>query len=311
MYPAFGASSIFARLDWSHRFLYSGMDMKGIIVAAGYGTRFLPVTKTIPKEMLPLLDKPSIAFIIEEFITSGIEEILIISSRRKKSLEDYLDREMELEALFTREGNREALELVRPYPAHFTIVRQTEMLGTGHALLLARGFAAGEPVVVAYPDDIHFGDEPLTAQLTERYRETGKTVLATLFDPPELNRYGVLSLDEEGTGVTDIVEKPAPGTEPSREASIGRYLYTPEFFSLLQEGWEKHLKSKRTGEYYHTYALKRLMTMGKVTYCRTRGERLDTGTPAGYLRAILRYAARDGRYASVLQEEAARLKDVL
>ncbi|MGC9311748.1 MAG: sugar phosphate nucleotidyltransferase, partial [Sediminispirochaetaceae bacterium] len=109
--------------------------MKGLIVAAGYGTRFLPVTKTVPKEMLPLITKPSIAFIIEEFLSAGIEEIVILSSRRKKSLEDFLDREMELEGVFSREGSREKLARIEPYKANFAFVHQQEMRGTGHALL--------------------------------------------------------------------------------------------------------------------------------------------------------------------------------
>ena len=139
--------------------------MKGVIVAAGYGTRFLPATKTIAKEMIPLIDKPSLAFIVEEFIDSGIEDILIISSRRKKSMEDYLDRETELEELFRREGKNEQLKKIEPYPANFSFIRQKEMRGTGHALLQVKPWLQGEPAVVAYPDDLHFGEVPLTEQL--------------------------------------------------------------------------------------------------------------------------------------------------
>ena len=141
--------------------------MKGIIVAAGYGTRFLPVTKTIPKEMLPLLTKPSISFIVEEFVASGIREILIISSRRKKALEDYFDREMELEGVFQAESAKEKLEAITPLGANFYFVRQQEMKGTGHALLLAKTFVGEDPCVVAYPDDLVLGPKPLAAQLIE------------------------------------------------------------------------------------------------------------------------------------------------
>lgn len=132
--------------------------MKGLIIAAGYGTRFLPVTKTVPKEMLPLINKPSIDFIVEEFIASGIREILIITSRRKKVMDDYFDREIELESVFEREGKTDKLEAVKPHEAEIFFKRQTEMKGTGHALLQAKAFIGDNPFVVAYPDDLHFGE---------------------------------------------------------------------------------------------------------------------------------------------------------
>lgn len=272
--------------------------MKGLILAAGYGTRFLPVTKTIPKEMLPLVDRPSIAFIVDEFIASGIKDIVIITSRRKKALEDYFDREMELENVFAAEGARGKLDAIKPPEAHFTFIRQQEMLGTGHALLAAQSAIGSDPFVVAYPDDLHFGDPPLTRQLIDTYDQTGCTVLSTIHNPPNLERYGILDIADDGFHVKDIIEKPLPGTEPSKEATIGRYLYTPEIFEFLEEGWKKHTG----GEYYHTYALKKLMDSGQVVYRQCEGERLDTGAPAGYLRAILRYAATVPEYREVLEE---------
>lgn len=278
--------------------------MKGVIVAAGYGTRFLPVTKTIPKEMLPLIDKPSIDFIIEEFVDSGIDEILIITSRRKKALEDYLDREAELEAVFAAQGAEAKLSKIKPPAAKVFFVRQQEMRGTGHALLSARPFVGSEPFVVAYPDDLHFGNPPLAKQLIDLYEKTGCSVLATMHDPPDLNRYAALALAEDGLHVTDIVEKPAPGTEPSREASIGRFLYAPGFLEALAEGWEHHTGA---GEYYHVYGLKKQMDEGKVVHCRFSGDRLDTGAPEGYLRALVRYASGRPEYLSVLEEEISRL----
>jgi UTP--glucose-1-phosphate uridylyltransferase len=285
--------------------------MKGLIVAAGYGTRFLPVTKTIPKEMLPLIDRPSIDFIVEEFVRSGITEILIITSRRKKGLDDYFDREIELETVFAREGAREKTERIRSPEAEIFFVRQREMLGTGHALLLAEPFVGEEPFVVAYPDDLHFGETPLAAQLVSSYRDTGCSVMATIHDPPDLERYGIIALADDGLHVTDIVEKPVPGTEPSREATIGRYLYTPDIFPYLREGWDVHTASASSPgaskEYYHTYALKKLMQANRVVYRRTEGLRLDTGAPAGYLRAILTYAAGRPDLAEVLNDELRRL----
>ncbi len=277
--------------------------MKGIIVAAGYGTRFLPVTKTIPKEMLPLLTKPSIDFIVEEMIASGITDILIISSRRKKVMEDYFDREVELEEVFTREKAEKKLQTVAPPPANIAFVRQQKMMGTGHALLQVKPWVGSDPVVVAYPDDLHFGDKPLTRQLIEVYEKTKCSVMATIHNPPHLERYGVLELAADKFHVKAMVEKPAPGNEPSQEVSIGRYLYTPEFFDYLEEGWKKH----SGGEYYHLYALQKLMDAQKVVYKETEGERLDTGEPAGYLQALLKYAKTFPEYRAIIKEEAAGL----
>lgn len=273
--------------------------MKGLIIAAGYGTRFLPVTKTIPKEMLPILNRPSIDFIIEEFIASGITEIVLLTSRRKKCLDDYFDREMELEGVFAREGNEQKLSLIRPYDIQLTTVRQTEMRGTGHALLQARSAIGDEPFIVAYPDDLHMGKTPLSRQLISMYEKTGCSVMATLHDPPQLERYGVLELAEDNLHVKRIVEKPPKGSEPSREATIGRYLYTPEIFTYLQEGWERH----EGGEYYHIYALERLMEQDKVVFAPVEGLRLDTGSPEGYLRTIITYAKQDPKLLEVIKQE--------
>ncbi|MGB4572883.1 MAG: UTP--glucose-1-phosphate uridylyltransferase [Rectinemataceae bacterium] len=263
--------------------------MKGVIVAAGYGTRFLPATKTVAKELLPVGLKPSIAWIADEFVASGIRDIIIISSRRKKALEDYFDRDIELEDVFRREGRTDKLSLIAPPDARIAFVRQAEMRGTGHALLQVKNIVGNEPCVVAYPDDLHIGSPPLAGQLVDMYEKTGKCVLATIYEPGDVSRYGVVDPESDGVSVRSFVEKPARGSEPSHEVSIGRYLYTPEFFEMLEEGFAKHEK----GEYYHTYALDRMIGMGKVAFKRISGERLDTGEPAGYLEAILRNAAGD------------------
>ena len=276
--------------------------MKGIIVAAGYGTRFLPVTKTIAKEMLPLVTIPSIQFIVDEFVSSGITDIVIITSRRKKALEDYFDREIEMEEIFKREGKVDALARITPPKASIAFVRQQEMMGTGHALLQVKCWIGNEPCVVAYPDDLHFGSVPLAAQLVETYKKTGSSVMASIRVDGDVSRYGVLDVGEDGERVRAIVEKPAPGMEPApsnpelgHDVSIGRYLFTSEFFDLLEEGWLDHLaqaekEGKRPGEYFHIYALNRLMEAGRVVHRHADGQRLDTGEPAGYLEAILRYA---------------------
>ena len=271
--------------------------MKGLIIAAGYGTRFLPVTKTVPKELLPVGTKPSIAYIVDEFLASGIKEIIVVSSRRKKALEDYFDREVELEEVFRREGRADKLALVAPSAARVSFVRQAEMRGTGHALLQAKPFLGGEPCVVAYPDDLHIGTPPLARQLMAVHEATGKSVLATIHVPGDVSRYGVVGPGPDGRSVASFVEKPAPGTELSHEVSIGRYLYTPEFFDLVEEGWAKHGE----GEYFHTYALERLIAAGKVAFARTVGKRLDTGDRTGYLEAILEDAAADPALRPVLE----------
>ena len=272
--------------------------MKGVILAAGYGSRFLPVTKTVPKEMLPLIDKPSIDFIIEEFVASGIQEVLVVTSRRKKVLEDYLDREIELEVTFRLQGAKGKLEKIPPPEAQIFFVRQKEMLGTGQALLLCKPFVNEAPFVVAYPDDIHLGEPPLTRQLIEVYERTGCCVLATIHDPPDLERYGTIAIGADGLHVTDFVEKAPKGQEPSREASIGRYLYTPEIFPLLEEGWQRH----GAGEFYHTEALRALAQAGKVVFKRVEGERLDTGEPEGFFKSLLRYAETVPYLREILDE---------
>jgi UTP--glucose-1-phosphate uridylyltransferase len=277
--------------------------MKGAIIAAGYGTRFLPVTKTVPKELLPVGTKPSIAYIVEEFLASGIDEIVVVTSRRKKSLEDYFDREVELEEVFRREGRADKLARIAPYKAKVAFVRQAEMLGTGHALLQVKSLLGGGPCVVAYPDDLHLGSPPLARQLVEVYEKTGKSVLATVLEPGDVSRYGVVGPGPDGLAVASFVEKPAKGAEPSHEVSIGRYLYTSEFFDLVEEGWGKH----SGGEYFHTYALDKLIAAGKVAFKRVSGTRLDTGDPAGYLEAILSDAAADPALRPVLERFARRL----
>ena len=274
--------------------------MKGVIIAAGYGTRFLPVTKTVPKELLPVGTKPSIAYIVDEFLASGIDEIVVVSSRRKKALEDYFDREIELEEVFRREGKADKLALVAASRAKVSFVRQTEMRGTGHALLQVKPLLGGEPCVVAYPDDLHLGSPPLSRQLVELYEKTGKSILATVLEPGDVSRYGVVGPGPDGVSVCSFVEKPASGEEPSHEVSIGRYLYTPEFFDLVEEGWGKH----GGGEYFHTYALDRLIAAGKVAFLRASGQRLDTGDPAGYLEAILMDAAGNPALRPVLERFA-------
>ena len=214
--------------------------IKGVILAAGYGTRFLPASKTVPKELFPLIDVPAIDFTVKEFLESGIQDILIITSRRKKVLEDYLDHEMELEGILQQEKDRIKLEKITPLIANFHFVRQREMRGTADALNLCRCFCGDSPFVVAYPDDIIWSDKPCAKQLIEAYYETGQNVLTAQELPLEqdVSRYGVIDFSEKKNSiyqVKSLIEKPKKGTEPSRVVSLGRYLYTTDIFEELAE----------------------------------------------------------------------------
>ena len=191
--------------------------MKGVILAAGYATRFLPASKTIPKEMFPLIDRPVIDFIVQEMVDSGIEDILLVSSRRKKVLEDYFDREVELDSAFSKANSLEKLELIKPTSANIFTLRQQEMMGTGNALMLVEPFVQDAPFVVAYPDDIVMGNPPLTLQLIEAYKETGNTILTVEALPEEdISRYGVIDPVNEGEimEVRQMVESQIQGLSP-------------------------------------------------------------------------------------------------
>lgn len=263
--------------------------IRGVIIAAGYGTRFLPATKTVPKEMFPLIDKPAIDFIIDEFIESGIKDILIVTSRRKKSMEDYFDREVELESVFTRENDKKKLDLIKPREINIYFIRQKEMLGTGHAILICKDFIGNDPFVIAYPDDLIFGDPPLTKKLIDVYNETKSSVLAVEnLKDMDVSRYGVIDyeLDKGLLRVKSIIEKPEKGKEPSKMISVGRYLFTKELLNYLVEDYKSHQK----GEFYHINAINKLANSGKLFATEISGERIDVGDKIGYLNGIIKYA---------------------
>ncbi|MBF0288988.1 MAG: UTP--glucose-1-phosphate uridylyltransferase [SAR324 cluster bacterium] len=272
--------------------------MKGVILAAGYATRFLPASKTIPKEMFPIIDTPAIDYIVKEMVNSGIQDILIVSSRRKKSLEDYFDHEIELETTFTEAKKLDRLEKIEPIAANIFIMRQHYMMGTGNALMLVEPFVSGEPFVVAYPDDIVLGDPPLSKQLIDAYNKTGNTILAVQEVKEDVSRYGVI--DPEGTegvmGVRQMVEKPDPGTEPSHLVSFGRYLYTPDLFDILRQT----VDDAREGEFTQTEAINSMARVGKVSAVRFTGQRYDVGEPLGYVQTTIKLALQDKRYREEL-----------
>lgn len=258
--------------------------VKGVILAAGYGSRFLPVTRVVPKELLPIVDRPALDLVVQELAEAGIEDLLIITSRRKRAIEDWFDRDPELDALFP--AGRLAVPRVR---AHF--VRQAEMKGTGHALLLARAFVGDSPFVVAFPDDL-FGAPNCTAALIAAWRRTGCTVLSCGdLTGQDVSRYGVVDAVRDDAGelrVRGIVEKPAPGREPSHLVSWGRYLYTPDVFAALDAGFARHAQ----GEFYATDAIAALAAAGRVVAEVVPSPRWDTGDRLGYLQTVLDHALR-------------------
>ena len=262
--------------------------MKGIIIAAGYGTRFLPCTKTIPKEMFPLIDTPAIELIVNEFLKSGIKDILIVTSRRKKSLEDYFDREIELESYFKNKNDTEKLESIKPKEANLFFLRQKEMLGTGHAILICRNFIKDDSFVVAYPDDIIFSDVPLTKQLIDIHNETGGNVLAAEILKGDVSRYGVIDFQENNglLKVKRVIEKPKPGKEPTKLISVGRYLFTSDILELLKKEFNEH----KGGEFYQINSINKLADENKVFACMYKGERIDIGDKIGYLEGIIKYS---------------------
>jgi UTP--glucose-1-phosphate uridylyltransferase len=262
--------------------------VKGVIVAAGYGTRFLPVTKTIPKEMLPLYDKPIIDFILDEFEEAGIKDVIIVTSRRKKVLEDYLDKEVELENYFRENKKVELLNFIKPRSMNFYFVRQREMKGTGDALLGIKNLVSEDSFVVAYPDDVVLSKPGLTKRLIDLYSKTNKNVLAVRVENENLSRFGVIKPEYDGEFlfVQEIVEKPPVDRAPSNLVSIGRYLFKKELFDLLQKDFYNH---KGGGEFYHINAINTMCKNKDVLAFEIDGIMLDTGDLKNYALSFLKY----------------------
>ncbi len=264
---------------------------KAVLPVAGLGTRFLPVTKSMPKEMLPLVDTPSIQLIVEECVAAGIEEIIFVTARGKSALEDYFDRAPELEGLLERRGKTEDLARVqRPTQmARFSSVRQGEARGLGHAVLCARDVVGDEPFAVILGDDILDAKVPGVGQLIEQYNRFGTGVIALKEVPAgQEHMYGIADGERDGARglkVRRLVEKPAPGTVSSRLAIIGRYVLPPEIFSILAE-----TKPGRGGEIQLTDGLATLCDRAGLYGLEVEGERFDVGDRAGYVVAMVHYA---------------------
>ena len=284
--------------------------MKGVILAAGYATRFLPASKTIPKEMFPLIDRPAIDFIVQEMADSGIRDILLVSSRRKKVMEDYFDREVELSSAFSNSNEFEKLEVIKPIEANIFTLRQQHMMGTGNALMLVEPFVENEPFVVAYPDDIVIGEKPLSKQLIETWEKTGSTVLAVKqMQKDQLSRYGVIEPENSGKimKVKKMVEKPKQGAAPSQFVSFGRYLYTSDLFEALRTSDKNH---SHRGEFTQTEAINHLADNGMVSAVQFEGTRYDLGEPLGFLTSAIQIGLMRPEYKKLLLDEMRRLIDL-
>ncbi|MGY3773046.1 UTP--glucose-1-phosphate uridylyltransferase GalU [Tetragenococcus solitarius] len=266
---------------------------KAVIPAAGLGTRFLPATKAVAKEMLPIVDKPTIQFIVEEAMASGIEDILVVTGKAKRPIEDHFDANIELEQNLKSTGKTELLKLVEETTdinLHF--VRQKRPLGLGHAVLQAKAFVGDEPFVVMLGDDITSNKVPLTKQLINDYEKTKASTLAVMPVPHEdTSKYGIIEPNGEvAKGLYDVksfVEKPEPDKAPSNLAIIGRYLLTPEIFGLL-ETQEPGLG----GEIQLTDSINELNKTQRVFAQEFSGKRYDVGTKIGMLEANIEYGLK-------------------
>lgn len=266
---------------------------KAVIPAAGFGTRFLPYTKAQPKEMLPIVDKPTLQFIIEEAIASGIEEILIITGRNKTSIENHFDRSIELELELERTGKMDLLEEIRKISnmANIHYIRQKEPLGLGHAIYCAKSFIGDEPFAVLLGDDIIHSRKPCLKQLIDVYDVYKTTVLGVQEVPKEeVNKYGIVcgkEIENNVYIVKDMLEKPSVETAPSNVAILGRYIITPAIFDILSR-----TKPGKNGEIQLTDALRALAKSEAMYAYAFEGKRYDLGDKQGFLEATVEYALR-------------------
>jgi UTP--glucose-1-phosphate uridylyltransferase len=266
---------------------------KAIIPAAGLGTRFLPATKAQPKEMLPIVDKPTLQYIIEEAVESGIEEILIITGRNKKSIEDHFDKSVELELELESKGKTELLTQVQQISEMVNIhyIRQKEPKGLGHAISCAKSFIGKEPFAVLLGDDIVHSDKPCLKQMIEIYEEYKTTILGVQeVTPEDVNKYGIIEgkhIEDRVYKVKGLVEKPAVEDAPSNVAILGRYIINPAIFDILE-----NTAPGKGGEIQLTDALKELAKKEAVYAYNFEGRRYDVGDKLGFLEATVEYALR-------------------
>lgn len=264
---------------------------KAVIPAAGFGTRLLPATKALPKEMLPIVDKPAIQHIVEEVINSGITDIIIITGRNKRAIEDHFDKSYELEAELQRSNKTELLFKVKQISslANIHYVRQKEPLGLGDAVNCAKSFIGNEPFAVLSGDDVIFSKTPSLSQMLRVFVQQKKTILGVQeVERFKVDRYGCIDYEELSENlykVNDIVEKPLIEKAPSNMAVLGRYILTPEIFTCLQK-----IKKDESGEFQLTDAVKLLTLKEEVLAYKFEGKRFDIGDKLGFLEATLEVA---------------------
>lgn len=266
---------------------------KAVIPAAGLGTRFLPATKAQPKEMLPIVDKPTIQYIIEEAVAAGIEDIIIITGRGKHAIENHFDRNIELELNLEKAGKTDQLALVQASTgmANIHYIRQIEPKGLGHAILCAKPFIGDEPFAVLLGDDVVVSHQPAIGQLIKQYEAMGGTILGVQEVAPEdVNKYGIVDktdIDQRLGKVNDMVEKPKQSEAPSRTAVLGRYVICPSIFKYLETQ-----TPGAGGEIQLTDALKRQAKDEDVYAFAFKGKRYDIGHQLGFIQATVEFALR-------------------
>lgn len=269
------------------------MIKKAVIPAAGFGTRFLPATKALPKEMLPIVDKPNLQYIIEEAIASGIEDIIIVTGRNKKSMEDHFDKSIELELLLKKTGKHELLETVENISNLVDIhyMRQKEPLGLGHAILCTKKFIGNEPFAVLLPDDIIDAEVPALKQMIEKYEQVESSILGVNEVPDEdVHKYGIVEYSEADNNlftVKRLVEKPAIEDAPSNQAIVGRYILSPAIFDELEK-----VQPDAKGEIQLTDAIDSLLAKESIYSYIFDGTRYDVGDKFGFLQATFDFALK-------------------
>jgi len=264
---------------------------KAVLPAAGLGTRFLPATKAQPKEMLPIVDKPTIQYVVEEAVASGIEDIIIVTGRGKNAIEDHFDRSLELEVALERQGKAEQLQEIQRISelTSFCYIRQKEPLGLGHAILVAKALVGNEPFAVLLGDDIIDSKVPCLRQMMSVFERHRSPVIAVQQVPrEETSSYGIIdpkSVEDSVYQILDLVEKPSPETAPSDLAIIGRYILTPEIFEALE-----HTLPDERGEIQLTNGLKLLLRRQALYGLAFHGRRYDAGSKLGFLKATVQFA---------------------
>ncbi len=281
---------------------------KAVITAAGWGTRFLPLTKSQPKEMLPLLNKPLIQYSVEEAVACGAELVVIVTSIGKKPMEDYFDRAFELEQALERQGKTKLTEEIRRLSdmADICYVRQKEQLGLGHAVLTTKRVVGNEPFLLLLPDDIFEQREKVLQQMVDVHERYGGSVISIKeVNEKDVNRYGITrsrKVEERVHEIEELVEKPSPGEAPSRMAIMGRYVITPDIFVALE-----NTPPGRNQEIQITDALRNLAQKGRLRGFEFQGERYDAGTLQGWLETNLAFALKDPEVGPKLREFIAKL----